>query len=1159
MEKLRHQPSQQINAAAKAFSITKSLLVMGAFTLLTACGGSDSDDTTYDIYATAGSGGTITPGARNVAENSTTTLTVSANSGYTIDNVSGCGGSLVGNTYTTGTINANCAIIATFSPIIPITVSAMAGTGGTIAPANQNAASGASTTVTLTPNNGYAIDQVSGCGGTLAGNTYTTSAITANCAVIATFTPITPITVTAMASTGGSLTPASQTVTSGANTAITVTANTGYTIDQVRGCEGSLIGNTFTTGAITANCAVFATFLPIATTTPITVSAVASTGGSISPANQIVASGATTAITVTANSGYTIDQVSGCDGSLMGNTYTTSNITANCTVFATFLPIVPAAPITINAIAGTGGSITPASQIVTSGASTSVSVTASSGYTIDQVSGCGGSLSGNTYTTDPLNTSCVIFATFSPVAPITVSAAASTGGSITPASQTVANGAITSVTVTADSGYTIDQVSGCDGNLSGNTYTTGTISESCVIFATFTPIAPITVSATAGTGGSITPTTQTIASGATTSVTVTANSDYDIDQVTGCDGNLVGNTYTTGAITANCVIIATFSPITVTTTANTGGSITPASQTVASGATTSVTVTADNGYSINQVTGCGGSLAGNVYTTGIITSSCLVSATFTPKITVNTSAGTGGTIVPNIRSIDYGSNTQFTIAANSGYLLNNVSGCGGNLIGSTYTTSNVLANCTVSATFTTARIASASAGSGGSISPASRTVANGSTTTFTVSPNSGYTLDSISGCDGTLSGDTYTTDTLAANCSITANFRPKLSLFTGGFHTCAVNDFTDAKCWGQNSSGQLGVASFSLTAHGDEAGEAPVDNDSVTLPDLSLSYESLELGGQHSCAILSDQNLYCWGESQNGQLGLGINADIKIMSSNSVDLDGNAVLEVSAGGQFTCARLANGELYCWGLNSSGELGIGDANTRFVPAGPVALDDLPAQIAAGGSHACARLIDNSVQCWGDNSSGQLGDNDGGNDSATPSNVNLGGATEVTDIASGGLFSCVIVDGDVKCWGENGSGQLGNNDGTNTDLDVVSAALDIDGETPVKLALGSEHACVLTESGSVYCWGESDAGQTGQNDTTDDIAPALVDLGAYTATGIAAGGDHVCVNLLPDDNLDLTRPIRCWGESGVGQLGLEDTSDIGDNEVINNILFNIFPWP
>lgn len=818
----------------------------------------------------------------------------------------------------------------------------------------------------------------------------------------------------------------------------------------------------------------------------------------------------------------------------------------------------------VTAGAGSGGTITPATQKIDKKSTATMTVSANSGFVIDKVSGCGGSLTGNTYTTGAITNHCAVIATFLPVTPLTVTAAASTGGSVTPATQTVANGASTTVTVTPDNGFNISQVSGCNGSLTDNIYTTGPISTSCTVVAVFstTPIvAPITVSAVATTGGSITPASQAVASGASTTVTVTPDSGYSIDQVIGCDGSLAGNTYTTGAVASSCIVIATFSPtssITVSATAGTGGSITPASQNVASGETVSMTVTADTGYSIGQVTGCGGSLAGNTYTTGPVTANCLVTAAFnfTQQVTASTAAGAGGSISPSSRVVNQGENTTFTVTPSSGFLRNTVSGCGGSLAGSTYTTSNLFVNCTVTATFVAARVATASAGTGGTILPASRTVADGLSTTFTVTPSTGYVIDGISGCNGSLSGSTYTTGNLNANCAISVSFRSVATIFAGGSHTCAIFDPSDMKCWGQNSSGQLGVSSFSLTAHGDEAGEHPGDNPSVSVAG-ALTFQSVELGTQHSCAVMSDQNAYCWGESQNGQLGLGINADRKNMTL-PVDLGGEAVAEVSAGGQFSCARLVNNEVYCWGLNSSGELGIGSNETQYVPSTPVGLSGVPAQLASGAAHNCARMTNNTVQCWGDNSSGQLGDNNGGVDSSTPSNVTVPPGT-ITDIASGGLFSCIIIDSDVHCWGENGSGQLGNNDGTNTDLDVLTAALDIDGETPVKLALGGEHACVLTATGLVYCWGESDAGQTGQNDTTDDLAPLVVSTTGYTVTGITAGNDHVCVNLLPDDNLNTDRPIRCWGEGGVGQLGHENTSDIGDDEVVDSDAYNVFPHP
>jgi alpha-tubulin suppressor-like RCC1 family protein len=362
-------------------------------------------------------------------------------------------------------------------------------------------------------------------------------------------------------------------------------------------------------------------------------------------------------------------------------------------------------------------------------------------------------------------------------------------------------------------------------------------------------------------------------------------------------------------------------------------------------------------------------------------------------------------------------------------------------------------------------------------------------------------------------------------------------------------------CWGQNSSGQLGVASFSATAHGDEAGEEPgVANTYVTRPSEALTITQMSIGSSHACAILSDGDLYCWGSNVNGQLGVGDNISTDSMST-PVDLGDVEVIDVAAGGNHTCALLTNGDVWCWGLDSSGELGDGANDPQNAPTVAVDFADVAAtKIVTGLAHSCALLESNAVYCWGDNSSGQLGDNNGGVDSNVPSGVTLA-MGDVLDLDAGGLFTCAIVGTNVYCWGENGSGQLGNNDGTNTDLDVPSAALDIDGETPVKLALGGEHGCVLTSTGKVYCWGESDAGQTGQNDVTDDLAPLLVTTTGFTVTDIAAGNDHVCVILLPDDVDDLSRHIRCWGESGVGQLGLGGISDIGDDEVVDNASYDV----
>ena len=169
------------------------------FTLLSACGGGGAGSgTTYQVTATAGIGGTISPANATVNANGTTTATVTASSGYAISSVTGCGGTLSGSTYTTGMITANCTITASF--IAQLAVTGTAGAGGAISPTSATVNAGGTTTLTVTPNSGYVIIGVTGCAGALGGTTYTTGAITAACTVTATFAP-------AFTWVGGSNTP----------------------------------------------------------------------------------------------------------------------------------------------------------------------------------------------------------------------------------------------------------------------------------------------------------------------------------------------------------------------------------------------------------------------------------------------------------------------------------------------------------------------------------------------------------------------------------------------------------------------------------------------------------------------------------------------------------------------------------------------------------------------------------------------------------------------------------------------------------------------------------------------------------------------------------------------------------------------------------------
>lgn len=214
-----------------------------------------------------------------------------------------------------------------------------------------------------------------------------------------------------------------------------------------------------------------------------------------------------------------------------------------------------------------------------------------------------------------------------------VTPSAGTHGRIVPGTpQVVDANATAPFTIVPDAGYAIDSVSGCGGQLDGSLYRTAAVTADCTVSATFVLSGGVhTVTPQAGAHGQIAPDTpQSVADGATTSFTLKPDAHYAIDAVGGCDGQLTDDVYTTGAITADCTVSATFAPITylVSLDANVGGSVSPAGdQTVAEGDTVAFTITPDANM-VFSATGCGGALDGVVFTTAPVTAACTVTVTF---------------------------------------------------------------------------------------------------------------------------------------------------------------------------------------------------------------------------------------------------------------------------------------------------------------------------------------------------------------------------------------------------------------------------------------------------------------------------------------------------------------------------------------------------
>ncbi len=288
------------------------------------------------------------------------------------------------------------------------------------------------------------------------------------------------------------------------------------------------------------------------------------------------------------------------------------------------------------------------------------------------------------------------------------------------------------------------------------------------------------------------------------------------------------------------------------------------------------------------------------------------------------------------------------------------------------------------------------------------------------------------------------------------------------------------------------------------------------------------------------------------------------LEATSATADGNEApgnpaefRSITAGDNHTCAILDDGTVKCWGGNSRGQLGLGDTANRGDGAGEMG-DNLPAvnlgtgrtatAITAGDTHTCALLDNGTVKCWGDNGYGQLGHGDTanrGDDAGEMGDnlpaVNLGTGRTATAITAGSSHTCALLDnGTVKCWGDNGDGQLGlgdtadRGDGAGEMGDNLPAVDLGTGRTATAITAGDDHTCALLDNGTVKCWGDNAYGQLGLGDTADrgddagemgDNLPA-VDLGTgRTATAITAGDVHTCALL---DNAT----VKCWGYNGHG---------------------------
>jgi alpha-tubulin suppressor-like RCC1 family protein len=335
------------------------------------------------------------------------------------------------------------------------------------------------------------------------------------------------------------------------------------------------------------------------------------------------------------------------------------------------------------------------------------------------------------------------------------------------------------------------------------------------------------------------------------------------------------------------------------------------------------------------------------------------------------------------------------------------------------------------------------------------------------------------------------------------------SFSAGNEHVCAIDSSGPTYCWGSNAAGQLGSGTASKQRL-------------VPTMVIPRGFVGVSAGGEHSCAVRASGMAFCWGLNRNGTLGDSTRTSRATPRRVSGGLRFTAVIAGTYGGSgHTCGITTDSSIYCWGLNTMGQLGIGTVSPHVTHPAKITGADKWSSVVTGTGHTCALRADSTAYCWGLNSTGALGD---GTRTSRASPTKVVGP-QFTSLTAGALHTCGIsTNGKVFCWGYNGFGQLGTGSLADTALPTqVSHSRDFTG-----LSGGRHHTCGIDVSGQVFCWGRNHAGQLGDG-TNSQYALEPVRAGTLTNSRLLAAGGGITCAVANDE------AVYCWGWKFHGQFG------------------------
>lgn len=351
------------------------------------------------------------------------------------------------------------------------------------------------------------------------------------------------------------------------------------------------------------------------------------------------------------------------------------------------------------------------------------------------------------------------------------------------------------------------------------------------------------------------------------------------------------------------------------------------------------------------------------------------------------------------------------------------------------------------------------------------------------------------------------------------------SVALGDRHSCALLTDRSVACWGDDHWGSLGNGVATSAEHR-PVGVLPLDSDAI----------DVVAGRGHNCALLVSGEIQCWGKNHDHQISQGL-PDIVAKPTTVLGLPGSSVMAIAAGSSHTCAVFVDGAVACWGANHHGQLGQGTLTPWSTPQVISYPTTSPAiSVSSGYKFSCSLHADNSIWCWGNNHYGNLGN---GQSALTTSSVKSPVPVQVqptngapTSISAFYLHICAQLDnGGIDCWGYDSLGQLGDGGGNNHRSTPTSIAIN-QGMQVLSVAGGADHTCAVLTDGTVQCWGDnaqSQRGEAGPQITTPGPSSEVnLLLNGRKMVEIDGQGYHTC-GVVDDGN------VICWGQNHKAQSG------------------------